>query len=227
MVILVASFAIEAAVTPLLLWMFPVAPPDEAAMSHNQAVWLFTFGYTLRCVVAAGYVTARLAPRYTVRHALILGILQSALTIPAMLEFREKAPLWGWILSMVVESRPPGGAGCSTPGGPSNFRQRRAPARRGRLPASLQTLWPIRDIRKNRALPAHGLAPESRPASGRRPNLRLRRSARRRPPSTRETTRTGLAHSRSCRVWDHRRRVRWRTRLQTPLPGVRGRNSTP
>src|SRR5271165_5316872 len=101
-VILVTSFGIEAAVTPLLLKMFPVALPNEAAMSGNLAVWLFTFAYTLLCVVVAGYVTARLAPHHAVGHALILGILQAALTVPAMLEFREKSPLWGWIASMVL-----------------------------------------------------------------------------------------------------------------------------
>ena len=100
-VILVTSFGIEGAVIPLLLKMFPVALPNEAAMSGNLAVWLFTFPYTLLCVVAAGYVTARLASHHAERHALILGVLQSVLTIPAMLEFREKSPLWGWIASMV------------------------------------------------------------------------------------------------------------------------------
>jgi hypothetical protein len=101
-VILVTSFGIEAAVTPVLLRMFPVALPNEAAMSHNLPVWLFTFAYTFPCVMAGGYVTARVAPHHAVRHALILGILQSALTIPAMLAFPDKAPWWGWIGSMVV-----------------------------------------------------------------------------------------------------------------------------
>jgi hypothetical protein len=77
-VILVTSFGIEAAVTPLLLRMFPAALPNEAAMSHNLPVWLFTFSYTFLCVVAGGYVTARLAPHHNVRHALILGIPRDA-----------------------------------------------------------------------------------------------------------------------------------------------------
>ena len=82
--------------------MFPAALPNEAAMSHNLPAWLFTFAYTLLCVTAGGYVTARLSARFPVRHAVILGVLQSALTIPAMLAFRDKAPLWCWIVSMVV-----------------------------------------------------------------------------------------------------------------------------
>lgn len=96
-VIIVTSFGIEAAVTPLLTKMFPDALP-----SHNIPAMLFTFAYTSLCVVAGGYVTARLAARHAVRHALILGVVQSALTIPAMLAYADKAPLWGWIVSMII-----------------------------------------------------------------------------------------------------------------------------
>jgi hypothetical protein len=101
-VMIVTSFGIEAAANPLLMRMFPDALPSEAAMSHNLPVWLFTFSYTFLCVVAGGYVTARLAARSVVRHAVILGIVQSALTIPAMIAYADKAPLWGWIASMVL-----------------------------------------------------------------------------------------------------------------------------
>ena len=101
-VIIVTSFGIEAAANPLLMRMFPDALPNEVAMSHNAAVWLFTFVYTFFCVVAGGYITAWVAGRYAVRHAVVLGVLQSALTIPAMMAFPDKAPLWGWIASMIV-----------------------------------------------------------------------------------------------------------------------------
>jgi len=96
-VIIVTSFGIEAAINPLLMKMLPNALP-----SHNIAAMLFTFAYTSLCVVAGGYVTARLATRYPVRHAFILGIVQSALTIPAMLAYADKAPVWGWIVSMII-----------------------------------------------------------------------------------------------------------------------------
>ena len=101
-VIIVTSFGIEGAATPLLMRMFPDALPNEVALSHNTAVWLFTLLYTFCCVVAGGYVTARLAASHAVRHAVILGLLQSALTIPAMIAFADKAPLWGWIVSMIA-----------------------------------------------------------------------------------------------------------------------------
>jgi hypothetical protein len=101
-VIIVTSFGIEAAVDPLMMRMFPGSLPNEATLSHSTPVWIFTFAYTLLCVAAGGYVTARLAARYPVRHALILGLLQSALTIPAMIEFGDKARPWAWILSMIL-----------------------------------------------------------------------------------------------------------------------------
>jgi hypothetical protein len=101
-VIIVTSFGIEAAATPPLMMMFPDALPNEVAMSHNAAVLIFTFVYTFFCVVAGGYVTAWLASRSAVRHAVILGVLQSAFTIPAMIAYADKAPLWGWIVSMIV-----------------------------------------------------------------------------------------------------------------------------
>ena len=101
-VILIASFAIEAAVTPLLIRGFPHALPDELAMSQNVPVLVFTFAYTFLCVVAGGYVTAAVARRLPERHALILGLIQSALTIPAMIAYRGKSPLWGWIVSMIA-----------------------------------------------------------------------------------------------------------------------------
>jgi hypothetical protein len=101
-VILVTSFGIEAAVNPLLMRLFPDALPNEAAMSHNAAAWLFTFAYTFLCVVAGGYITARLASRFPIRHAVALGLLQSALTVPAMMAFPNQAPWWGWAISMVM-----------------------------------------------------------------------------------------------------------------------------
>jgi hypothetical protein len=101
-VIVVTSFGIEAAVDPLMLRMFPETLPNEAALSHNTPVWIFTFAYTFLCVIAGGYVSARLAARSPVRHAVILGLLQSALTIPAMIEFGDKARPWAWIVSMIL-----------------------------------------------------------------------------------------------------------------------------
>ena len=85
MVLTAASFAIEAAVDPLLLRLFPRALPGPAALSMNPWVRTFTFAYGLTCVAIGGYVAARIARRQPIRHAAAMGIVQAGLTILAML----------------------------------------------------------------------------------------------------------------------------------------------
>jgi hypothetical protein len=51
-VILITSFGIEAVANPLLVKMLGL--PNEAALPHNMVVWLFTFIYTLVCVMGGG-----------------------------------------------------------------------------------------------------------------------------------------------------------------------------
>jgi hypothetical protein len=84
-VLTAASFAIEAAVDPLLLRVFPQALPDPAALSMNQWVKALTFAYGFMCVALGGYVTARIARRLPIKHAAAMGIVQAGLTIVAML----------------------------------------------------------------------------------------------------------------------------------------------
>jgi hypothetical protein len=84
-VLTAASFAIEAAVDPLLLRLFPRALPGPAALTANQWVRTFTFAYGLICVATGGYIAARIARRLPIQHAAAMGIVQAGLTIAAML----------------------------------------------------------------------------------------------------------------------------------------------
>lgn len=84
-VLTLASFAIEAAVNPLLLRLFPNALPNPTALSMNQWVKMLTFAYGLFCVAFGGYVAARIAWRLPIKHAAAMGIVQACLTIIAML----------------------------------------------------------------------------------------------------------------------------------------------
>jgi len=84
-VLTVASFAIEAALNPLLLRLFPESLPGPEALSSNPWVRALTFAYGLMCVTAGGYVAARVARRLPVTHAAVMGIIQAGLTIMAML----------------------------------------------------------------------------------------------------------------------------------------------
>ncbi|HXQ27178.1 MAG TPA: hypothetical protein VN822_12275 [Candidatus Acidoferrales bacterium] len=98
----VTSFAIEAAADPLIIWMFPHALPNKAAISHNLPASLFMFAYTALCVAAGGYVTAWVARRSPVWHALVMGAVEVALTVLAMVSLPDVAPLRNWIVAMVL-----------------------------------------------------------------------------------------------------------------------------
>ena len=81
-VLTLASFAIEAALNPLLLQAFPEALPGPEALASNPWVRALTFAYGLMCVATGGYIAARVARRLPVTHA---AVIQASLTIMAML----------------------------------------------------------------------------------------------------------------------------------------------
>ncbi len=95
----ITSFAIEAAVDPLMTHLFPHALPNRTAISHNLPATIFLFTYTAVCVAAGGYVTAWLARRSPVLHSLLIGAVQVALTVLAMTSssLRNEAPLRNWV----------------------------------------------------------------------------------------------------------------------------------
>ncbi len=94
------SFAIEAAVNPLLLRLFPQALPDSSALLGNKWMKVFTFTYGILCVTAGGYVTAWVAKRLPMQHAAAMGAVQMALTLVAMLSpesYRASQVQWIFI----------------------------------------------------------------------------------------------------------------------------------
>jgi hypothetical protein len=102
-VLTVASFAIEAALDPVLIWAFPETLPGSVALSSNPWVRALTFTYGFMCVAAGGYVAAHVARRLPVTHAAVMGIIQAGLTIVAMLSpvGNHASPLQ-WILTAIL-----------------------------------------------------------------------------------------------------------------------------
>jgi hypothetical protein len=105
-VLTIASFAIEAAVDPLLMRMFPGALPDAAALSRNFPARLWMLAYTMFSIGLGGYVTAWTATRAKIWHAAIMGAIEVALTVYVMIAgpFREAhtAPRWGWTVGLIL-----------------------------------------------------------------------------------------------------------------------------
>ncbi len=75
-VLTATSFAIEAAADALLMSASPNAFPNRAALSRSLPANLFMYVYTTLCVAAGGYVTAWIARRRPVMHAVVMGVVQ-------------------------------------------------------------------------------------------------------------------------------------------------------
>lgn len=101
-VLTLLTFAIEAATTALLMNAFPNALPTEAALQRNVPMKLFILVYSALCMIAAGFVTASIAPRNELRLAIVMAAIQVALTAWAMSAFYDRAPLWSWLVGMVL-----------------------------------------------------------------------------------------------------------------------------
>jgi len=98
----ITSFAIEAIANPLLMWMFPQALPNEAALAVNQPARLFLYTYSTLCIACGGYVTAWVARRSPIAHVLAMGVIQVGLTVLAMRAFPEKGSLQLWVVTMAI-----------------------------------------------------------------------------------------------------------------------------
>jgi len=96
----IVSFAIEAAVNASLRYFFPIAFPNPAALDASIPVKVFMTIYTLLSIAVGGYVTARIAPRFPLRHAVIMGAIELLMTIGVMFELSGLLPVWGWIANM-------------------------------------------------------------------------------------------------------------------------------
>ena len=102
-VLTVVSFAIEAALGPLLLRAFPEALPGPEALSSNPWVRALKFAYGLMAVAAGGYVAAPVARRLPIKHATAMGIIQAGLTIMAMLSpVGNHASRLQWIVTAIL-----------------------------------------------------------------------------------------------------------------------------
>lgn len=53
-------------------------------------------------MVAAGYVTARLAAISHVAHATVMGAIQAAVTLSAMFSVSSEEPLWFWLTGIAL-----------------------------------------------------------------------------------------------------------------------------
>lgn len=94
-VLVLLSFLIERAVGAALMQGFAL---DKADVPMR----LFVVTQTLGCMVAAGYVSAWIAPRAKVKHAVVMGVIQLLLTLYAMAALPSYGPIWISMVGVVL-----------------------------------------------------------------------------------------------------------------------------
>lgn len=102
--------SILAVIAGSVVWMVTALGMDAILMSiwpqwfsaggrvESVPLLLFSMSYSLLFGVLGGYVTAVVARRAEVKHALALGILQLLMGIAATIKFWDTAPAWYHII---------------------------------------------------------------------------------------------------------------------------------
>jgi hypothetical protein len=89
---LVAIFAVTTA-TDAVMHATGVFPPPQAP-PMSSPLFLLAFAYRFVFDVAGSYLTARLAPRRPMRHALVLGTIGLLLSIAGAIALWDAGPAW-------------------------------------------------------------------------------------------------------------------------------------
>jgi hypothetical protein len=96
--------ALLSIVTDFLLESIGVLPNPQKGLYETWAIILVLF-YRAVYSILAGFIIGKLAPTKPMLHAIILGIIGTAITLLATISpgFTEKAPLWfGFTLAAII-----------------------------------------------------------------------------------------------------------------------------
>lgn len=115
--------SILAVIAGSVVWMITALGMDAVLMKFTPASFgtkgevesvpllLFMLSYSLLFSVLGGFVTAYIAGRKELQHALALGVLQLTMGIMATIQFFDTAPLWFHVacMSLLVPANIAGG----------------------------------------------------------------------------------------------------------------------
>jgi hypothetical protein len=98
----VALYAMQSAGTAILLRMNPELPATASIVNYSAGTRVFWLVWETISMVAAGYVTARLAASRYVVHAAVMGAIQAVVTLWAMLSVQSEEPVWFWLTGIAM-----------------------------------------------------------------------------------------------------------------------------
>jgi hypothetical protein len=96
------AFAIEIPLRALTVRAFPQTFPDQSALDTN-VVWMLSQSlYTVPALMLGGYVTAWLAPRRALAHAIAMAVVQELLIVALIFKPPHPVPPWMWALTLTM-----------------------------------------------------------------------------------------------------------------------------
>jgi hypothetical protein len=98
----VALNGVQGIGTAILHSMDPNLSATTTIVNYNRETRVAWLIWEAESLVAAGYVTARIAPSSPVAHATAMGLFQAVVTSSAMLSLRSDEPEWFWVTGIAL-----------------------------------------------------------------------------------------------------------------------------
>jgi hypothetical protein len=98
----VAIYTMQGAGTAILRQMNPDLPATASIVNHSTGTRVFWLIWETASMMAAGYVTARVAASSHLVHAIVMGAIQAVVTLSAMFSIRSEEPMWFWLTGIVM-----------------------------------------------------------------------------------------------------------------------------
>jgi hypothetical protein len=95
-------YAMQSIGTALMLRMNLGLPATASIVNQSTGTRVFWLVWETVSMVAAGYVTARLASSSQIAHAIVMGAIQAAVTVWAMLSIQSAEPVWFWLTGIAL-----------------------------------------------------------------------------------------------------------------------------
>jgi hypothetical protein len=92
----------QGAGTAILRQMHPDLPATASIVTYSTGTRVFWLIWETASMMAAGYVTARVAASSHLVHAIVMGAIQAVVTLSAMFSIRSEEPMWFWLTGIVM-----------------------------------------------------------------------------------------------------------------------------
>jgi hypothetical protein len=86
----------------LLLHFLPSTFRDAKALSNSNAVLAGGIFLTILCALLAGWITARVAGKAEIKHALVLAVVEEIFTVLLIVTHAAPAPSWAWACNLTL-----------------------------------------------------------------------------------------------------------------------------